>query len=122
MLASLVIHVLLLLAAMLYIVPAATDGGVAIRRNSAVRGLLSLVIIALANNIFWHFFAISGAVRTVGAGLVEVSIVGWLFNSLAILLTGRIMPGVLYVRSLGSALGAAAVLMLVGWLTSFFLF
>jgi uncharacterized membrane protein YvlD (DUF360 family) len=122
MFASLIIHVLLMLAALLYIVPAATDSGVAIRRNSAARGILGLVVIALANNIFWHFISFSGTSSGLGVGLVEVGIVGWLVNAFAILATGRIMPGVLYVRSFGSALGASAILVLVGWLTSTFLF
>jgi len=122
MLLHLILPVLLLLAALLYIVPAVTDSGVAIRRNSAVRGFLALIVIALTNNIFWHVLTLFGISLSVPATLVTMGLAGWLVSSLAIWATGRIMPGVLYVRSFATAMGASVVLMLVGWAVAHFLF
>jgi uncharacterized membrane protein YvlD (DUF360 family) len=121
MLLHLLLHVLLLLAALLYLVPAVTDGGVAIRKNSAVRGVLALIVIALTNKIFWHVLAVAGVSLAVPTALFTAAVVGWLANSLAIFTTGRIMPGVLYVRSFGTAMGASLILMLAGWVISLFL-
>ena len=118
MLLNLAIHVLLMLAAMLYLVPAVTNSGVAIRQNSALRGILALVVIALINKIFWHLLAVLGIGLTVPSVLITAGIVGWLCNSLAIFTTGRLMPGVLYVRDFRMAMGASLILTLVGWAIS----
>jgi uncharacterized membrane protein YvlD (DUF360 family) len=122
MLLHLILPVLLLLAALLYIVPAVTDSGVAIRKNSAVRGFLALIVIALTNNIFWHVLTLFGISLAVPTTLLTMGVVGWLASSLAIFATGRIMPGVLYVRSFATAMGASVVLTLAGWAISLFLF
>jgi len=121
MLLILILHVLLLLAALLYIVPAVTDGGVAIRRSSAVRGVMALIAIALTNKIFWHLTVLLGVHSTISSTLLTLGLIGWLANTLAIFLTGRIMPGVLYVRSFATAAGASLVLILAGWVIAFFL-
>jgi len=118
MLLNLAIHVLLMLAAMLYLVPAATNSGVAIRQNSVLRGVLALVVIALMNKIFWHLLGVLGVGLSVPTVLVTAGIVGWLLNSLAIFTTGRLMPGVLYVRDFTMAMGASLILTLVGWAIS----
>jgi hypothetical protein len=119
MLLHLILHLLLLLAVLIYIVPAVTDGGVAIRRNSAVRGILALIVIAISNKIFWHVLVLSGVSLSVPTALLTMGVVGWLANSVAIFVTGRIMPGVLYVRSFGAAMGASLTLILAGWAISF---
>jgi hypothetical protein len=122
MLLHILLPVLLLLAAMLYIVPSVTDNGVAIRKNSVVRGFLALIVIALTNNIFWHALTIAGISLSVPITLATSAAIGWLASSLGILVTGRIMPGVLYVRSFATAMGASLVLIVAGWLISLFLF
>jgi uncharacterized membrane protein YvlD (DUF360 family) len=122
MLLHLILPMLLLLAALLYIVPAVTDSGVAIRKNSAVRGFFALVVIALSNNIFWHALILFGISLSVPTALLTMGVVGWLAGSLAIFVTGRIMPGVLYVRSFATAMGASLILTVVGWAISLFLF
>ncbi|MBS1994544.1 MAG: phage holin family protein [Cyanobacteria bacterium SZAS LIN-3] len=121
MMLTFLIQVLLLLAALLYLVPAVTDSGVAIRQNSAFRGVLALVVIALINKIFWHVLAIAGVGASIPVALFTAGVVGWLANSLAIFTTGRLMPGVLYVRSFTAAMGASLVLMIAGWVISLFL-
>jgi len=120
MLLHLVIHVLVMLAALLYLVPAVTSNGVAIRQNSAFRGILALVVIALTNKIFWHVLGIMGVGLAVPSTLVIAGVIGWLLNSLAIFTTGRLMPGVLYVRDFTGAMGASLILTLVGWAISLF--
>jgi uncharacterized membrane protein YvlD (DUF360 family) len=122
MLLHLILPVLLLLAVLLYVVPAVTDGAVAIRRNSAIRGFLALIVIALTNNIFWHVLTLSGISLAIPATLLAVGVAGWLVSSLAIFVTGRIMPGVLYVRSFSTAMGASVILMLAGFAISQLLF
>jgi uncharacterized membrane protein YvlD (DUF360 family) len=121
MLLTLILHVALLLIALLYVVPVVTDSGVAIRRNSAVRGFLALVVIALANKIFWHVLTLSGVGPSIPVELFSLGVVAWLVNAVGIFITGRIMPGVLYVRSFGSAMGASLILVLAGWAISLLL-
>lgn len=122
MIIHLILPVLLLLAALLYAVPAATDGGVAIRKNSVVRGFLALIVIALVNNIFWHVLVIAGVSLALPLTLLTYGLAGWLAGSLGIFVTGRIMPGVLYVRSFATAMGASLLLTLVGWAIAYLLF
>jgi uncharacterized membrane protein YvlD (DUF360 family) len=121
MLVHLILPVLLLLAAMLYIVPAVTDSGVAVRKDSILRGLLALVVIALSNHIFFHALLIAGVTLAVPSTLLTIGAVGFLATALGIFVTGRIMPGVLYVRSFAAAMGASLILMIGGWLISQFL-
>ncbi|MBU6452562.1 MAG: phage holin family protein [Cyanobacteria bacterium REEB67] len=121
MLLTLILHMALLLIALLYIVPAATDGGVAIRRNSGLRGVLALVVVALANKIFWHVLTLSGIGLSIPLELFTLGVVAWLVNAICIFATGRIMPGILYVRSFGAAMGASLILILAGWAISPFL-
>jgi uncharacterized membrane protein YvlD (DUF360 family) len=122
MLIHLILPVLLLLAALLYVVPAVTDSGVAIRKNSVVRGFLALIVLALLNNIFWHVLVIAGVRLEMPLTLLSYGLVGWLAGSLGIFVTGRIMPGVLYVRSFASAMGASLILTLAGWVIAHLLF
>jgi uncharacterized membrane protein YvlD (DUF360 family) len=122
MLIHLILPVLLLLAALLYVVPAVTDSGVAIRKNSIVRGFLALIVLALLNNIFWHVLVIAGVRLEMPLTLLSYGLVGWLAGSLGIFVTGRIMPGVLYVRSFASAMGASLILTLEGWVIAHLLF
>lgn len=120
MLSQILIHVLVLMVALMWLVPNATSGGVAVRQGSVVLGVLALLVISLANHIFWHVLAATGLaiipVTLLGAGLI-----GWLLNGLAIRLVGAILPGVLYVRSTGAALGASLILMLAGFVAALLL-
>ena len=106
MLLNLLIHVVLLLVALLWLVPKVTDGGVAVRQGSAFRGILALIAIALVG--------IATVVPT--ATMVAAGLVAGLVQAVAIVVVGKIMPGVLFVRNFGTALGASLTMTVVGWL------
>ncbi|MFA6211463.1 MAG: hypothetical protein WC714_18650 [Candidatus Obscuribacterales bacterium] len=117
MLLNLLIHVVLLVVALLWLVPKVTDGGVAVRQGSFFRGILALVAIALVNHIGWHLLALLGIATVVpSATMVVAGLVAGLVQAVAILIVGKIMPGVLFVRSFGTALGASLTMTVVGWL------
>ncbi len=122
MFVHLILPVLLMLAALVYVVPAVTDSGVAIRKNSWVRGFLALIVLALANNIFWHLVIITGISLAVPLAFLKTAVIGCLVGAVGISLIGKIMPGVLYVRGFAAALGASVTMTLVGWAISHFLF
>jgi hypothetical protein len=120
MLLNLLLHVALLLVALLWLVPRVTDNGVAVRQGSFFRGILALIAIALVNHIAWHLLALFGiASAQPTVALITVGVVGWFLQSLAIAFVGKIMPGVLQVRSFGAAMGASLTLTVVGWLILF---
>lgn len=114
------LQTLLLTLSLLYVVPAVTDGGVAVRRSSFLRGALGLVVLALGNKVLWHVLAMMGAMHAAPTAVFTLSVVGWLINAVVIFCIGKIMPGVLFVRSFGTSMGAALVLMLCGWVISLF--
>lgn len=117
MLLNLLIHVVLLLVALLWLVPKVTDGGVAVRQGSAFRGILALIAIALVNHIGWHLLALVGIATVVPtATMVAAGLVAGLVQAVAIVVVGKIMPGVLFVRNFGTALGASLTMIVVGWL------
>jgi len=117
MLLNLLIHIALLLAALLWLVPQVTAGGVAVRQGSAFRGFLALLAIALINHIGWHLLALVGIATVIpSATMVVAGLIAWFVQACAIAITGKIMPGVLQVRSFSTALGASAVLIVTGWL------
>lgn len=111
-----IVQTLLLTLSLLYVVPKVTDGGVAVRRNSFLRGALGLVVLALGNKILWHALVAMGAMQAAPTAIFTVGVMAWLVNAVVIFLTGKIMPGVLFVRSFSTSLGASLVLMLCGWL------
>ena len=117
MLLNLFIHIALLLAALLWLVPAVTAGGVAVRQGSAFRGVLALLAIALINHIGWHVLALLGIATAIpSATMLIAGLIAWLVQACAIAITGKIMPGVLQVRNFSTALGASGVLIVAGWL------
>jgi len=117
MLLNLLIHVVLLLGALLWLVPRVTDGGVAVRQGSAFRGILALIAIALVNHIGWHLLALAGIATVVPTGTMLVAgLVAWLVQGVAFAIVGKILPGVIYVRSFGTALGAALTMTAASWL------
>lgn len=117
MISQIFIHVLILMVALLWLVPRVTEGGVAVRRGSVFLGGLALLVIALANHVFWHLMAATGF-AAIPLTLVGGGVLGWLINSVAIRVVGAVLPGVLYVRSFGSAMGASLILILAGFLAA----
>lgn len=117
----LLLHTALLALGLLYIVPALTDGGVAVRRSSFLRGMLGVLVIALGNKVLWHMLVSMGIMAMPLASILTLAVVGWLVNACVIWLIGRIMPGVLYVRSFPASLGGALGFMLFGALVAYLL-
>lgn len=66
MLSQILIHVLVLMVALMWLVPNATSGGVAVRQGSVVLGVLALLVISLANHIFWHILGATGLANQTG--------------------------------------------------------
>lgn len=112
----LVIETVLLTLSLLFIVPLVTDGGVAVRRNSFFRGVLGVIVIALGNKVLWHLLTVAGAMQVAPAVLFTVGLVALLVNAVVLIGIGRLMPGVLYVRSYGASVGGSLAFMLCGWL------
>jgi len=50
------------------------------------------------------------------ATMVAAGLVAGLVQAVAIVVVGKIMPGVLFVRNFGTALGASLTMTVVGWL------
>lgn len=118
----LLLHTVLLALGLLYVVPSLTDSGVVVRRSSLLRGMLGVVVIALGNKVLWHVLVALGVMAYPLPGVLGVALVGWLLNACVIWGIGRLMPGVLYVRSFTAALGGALAFMLYGAVVAYFLF
>lgn len=116
-----IVQTVLLTLSLMYVVPAVTDGGVAVRRNSFIRGVLGLVVLALGNKVLWHVIVAAGAMSAAPATILTMGVVAWLVNAVVIFVVGKIMPGVLHVRSFGTSMGAALALMVCGWLITRFI-
>ncbi len=108
------IHVLLLLAAMLVLVPAFTGNGVRVQ-GGFFKAALLLVGISLTNSVLWT--VLTGLTlftnllfNWLTLGLVELAV-----NGLAFLVVGRLFPGSLHVRNFWSAFGAALVMAVSAW-------
>jgi uncharacterized membrane protein YvlD (DUF360 family) len=117
-LVSLVLQVLVLLV----VVPAVTANGVAVRQGGFFRGLIALVCIGLTNMILWFLLTIFTVGMTVLLQFLTFGLVGLLINALAIRATGSALKDVLYVKSFGSALGAALTMVIANCLIRYFLF
>lgn len=117
MLSQFFIHLLILMVAMLWLVPRFTAGGVAVRQGSVFLGLLALLVIALANHIFWHILVATG-LAALPVTLLGGALIGWFVNGMAIRAVGAMLPGVIYVRNTQAALGASLVLVLAGFLAA----
>lgn len=119
MILNLLIHLVLLVMALMWLVPAVTAGGVAVRQGSAFRGVLAVLAIALINHIGWHLLALLGIATVVpNATMIVACVIAWFVQSCAISLTGKIMPGVLEVRTFSAAMGASLALTAAGWLVT----
>ncbi|MBK7747596.1 MAG: hypothetical protein IPP57_24125 [Candidatus Obscuribacter sp.] len=119
-LVHMLVQTLLLTLSLMFVVPMVTDGGVAVRRNSFFRGALGIVVLALGNKVLWHVLTVAGAMQAAPAVLFSFGIAALLVNAVVMIGIGRILPGVLYVRSFGTALGGSLALMLCGWLINAF--
>ena len=104
------ITIVLQVLVLLIIVPAATGGGVAIRKGGFFRGLLALLVSGLLNLSLWFAITLLTIGMALVAQVITFGLVGLLINALAIKLTGALMEDAFHVRSYGSAFVAAIVL------------
>lgn len=116
MLMTFLLRVVLLVLALLVVVPAATNGGVAVRRGGFFRGFLSILVIGLLNLVLWAGFTLI----TVGTALILnvllCGLVGILVQACAFWLASRLMPDVLHVRGFGTACWASVIMTVAGFL------
>lgn len=116
------ISIALQVLVLLIVVPAVTSNGVAVRQGGFFRGLLALICIGLTNMALWFILTIATVGLTVVFQVLTFGLVGLLINALAFQATAGMLKDVLYVRSFGSALGAALVMVLANCAIHHFLF
>lgn len=116
------ISIALQVLVLLIVVPAVTSNGVAVRQGGFVRGLMALICIGLTNMALWFILTIATVGLTVVFQFLTFGLVGLLINALAFKATAAMLNDVLYVRSFGSALGAALVMVLANCAIHHFLF
>lgn len=110
----LILQVVLLVLAWLVAVPALTGNNVSVR-GGFFAGLLVLLLVGVANIALWSVLTVLTVGGTIVGNHLFFGLVGLLINGLAILCTGRLFPGVLYVRDYGSAFFAALVMTLASY-------
>jgi uncharacterized membrane protein YvlD (DUF360 family) len=110
MIAFFVIKIILLVLTLLVIVPAATNGNVAIRHGGLVRGLFVLFVIACLNNILWLLIIFATAGGIIPANWFTFGWLAILVNALAFKAVSKIAPNTLNVSSFGSAIFAALIM------------
>ena len=91
---------------LLIVVPAVTDGNVAVRKGGFLRGLLILVGIGIINWMLWPVLAIFTLGMILIAQVVTFGLVGIIVNALAFRIAGG-MSTSFHVKSFGWALAAA---------------
>ncbi len=116
------ISIALQVLVLLIVVPAVTSNGVAVREGGFFRGLLALICIGLTNMILWFGLTILTVGMTVVLQFLTFGLVGLLINALAFKVTAATLKDVLYVRSFGSAFGAALVMVIANCAIRYFLF
>ena len=116
MIATCLIRLVLLLLALLVVVPAATNGGVAVRRGGFCRGFLSLLVIGLLDLVLWSGFTLATFGAAVIFNVLLCGLVGIGVNAGAFWLASKLMPDVLHVRSFGSAFWASMIMTVAGFL------
>jgi uncharacterized membrane protein YvlD (DUF360 family) len=108
------VQMLLVLTAMLWLVPVLTDNGVQVR-GGFVKATLILLGIAFLDAGLWIGLTALTVFTNLIANFLTLGLVGLLVRALAYWLFGRMFPGCLYVRSYGSALGAAIIMTVASW-------
>lgn len=116
MIGHFILRLFFMVISLLVIVPAATGGGVSLRRGGLFWGLVILIVQALVNSALWYTFAILTAGGVIVANLLLLGLVGLLVNGLAFVITGKLMPRHLHVESYGSAVWAALVMTIMSYL------
>lgn len=115
MIATFFLQLFLTLLVLLVAVPLATGGNVAVRRGGLIRGLLTLLGVAVLNRILWVGFALVTVGSTVLLNWALFGLIGVLVHALALKLFSRLFPDVLRVESYGSACWASVIIMVAGY-------
>lgn len=108
------IQIALLVLAWLVAVPAFTGNSVNVR-GGFFAGLLVMLLVGVGNIALWSVLTVLTVGGTIVGNHLFFGLVGLLINGLAILCTGRLFPGILYVRDYGSAFLAALVMTLASY-------
>ncbi len=106
----------LMVATLIWLVPAFTQHAVHVPRNGVIRGIAALVGIGVVNWFVWTGITVLSLGVVIPLNFLTLGIIGLLFNGLAFLAIGRLFPSVLYVRGFESAVMAAFVTTLAAWL------
>lgn len=121
MLETFLVRLVLMVLVLLVVVPAATADGVSVRKAGFFRAVLSLFVVGLLNTGLWMLIGLSTLGVAVLANILLFGLVGLLINGAAFYLASALMPGVLQVRSFGSACWASLIMtvasMLIGQIT-----
>lgn len=104
-----ILTLVLQVVTLLVVVPAVTNGNVAVRQGGFLRGLLIILCIGLVNWALWPILAILTFGMILVVQMVSFGIAGIFINALAFRLFGGISTA-LYVKNYGSALLAAVTM------------
>lgn len=104
-----ILKLFLMLATLIWLVPAFTQHAVHVPRNGVLRGFAALIGIGFVNWFVWTGAALLSLGLIIPLNAITLGIIGLLFNGLAFLAIGRMFPSVLYVRSFESAVLAAFI-------------
>lgn len=110
MLLTLFVRLVLMILVLLVLVPAATSNGVSVRNGGFFRGLWTLLVVGLLNTGLWMLLGLSTLGAAILADILLLGLVGLLVNGTAFYVASALMPGVLQVRSFGSACFAALIM------------
>ncbi len=116
MLTTILLRLVLTILVLLVVVPPATGEGVAVRNGGFFRALLTLLVVGFLNTGLWVLVGLSTLGTALLANLLLFGMVGLLINGSAFCLAGWLMPGVLQVRSFGSACFASLIMTVAGLL------
>jgi uncharacterized membrane protein YvlD (DUF360 family) len=97
------------------VVPALTRGAVAVPSGGLFRALAAIVVISIMNWLLWFVISLTSLAGAILSNIVIFGAASLLVTALALWLTSRMAPSVLYVRSFGAALGGAFVTTACAW-------
>ena len=104
-----ILKLFLMLVTLIVLVPAFTAHAVHVPRNGLFRGICALIGIAVVNWFVWTGFTVLSLGLVIPLNFLTLGIIGLIFNALAFLAIGRLLPSILYVRNFESAFIAALV-------------
>ena len=110
-----VLATVLCVLVMYAVVPALTRGAVAVPSGGLLRALAAIVVISITNWFLWLVISKTGLAVAILSNIVTFGAASLFVTALALWLTSRMAPSVLYVRSFGAAFGGAFVTTACAW-------